>query len=151
MHLQFKVMIYSRAPSHARIFEPRIRIFGAVNKKLLIFTCSPASFTLILIFGVIQSSSAHLKRSPLLPKHRQIVLPFANVCEIRPATTCPTSCKPRAWTIAPSSSPPANNPSRKASRDSSKSKVTCKMADLSKNGGGCEPPAEHQANAVSDT
>ena len=52
MHLQFKPMIYSNAPSHARIFEPRIRIFGAVNKKLLFFTCSPASFTLILIFNM---------------------------------------------------------------------------------------------------
>jgi hypothetical protein len=30
-------MTYSSAPSHARIFEPRIRFFGAVNKKLLIF------------------------------------------------------------------------------------------------------------------
>ena len=29
--------------------------------------------------------------------------------------------------------------------------VTCKGADLSKDGGGCNPPAEHQANAVSDT
>ena len=74
-------------------------------------------------FGVIQSSIAHLKRSPLLPKHRQIVLPFTNACEIRPTTTCSTSCKPPAWTIALSPSPPANNPSRKASRDSSKSKL----------------------------
>ena len=35
MHLQFKPMIYSNAPSNARIPEPRIRIFGAVNKKWL--------------------------------------------------------------------------------------------------------------------
>ena len=48
MPLQPKAIAYSNAPSrsHARFFnEPRIRIFGAVNKKLFIFLCSSLSFT----------------------------------------------------------------------------------------------------------
>ena len=57
-------MTYSSAPSHARIFEPRIRFFGAVNKKLLIFICSPASFTLIIYYF-----------SGEKPNHRSTVLP----------------------------------------------------------------------------
>ena len=75
-------MVYSNDTSHARSFDPRIRIFGAISKKLLIILCSSLSCININLFecGVTHQSRHTLSLREIwgcvfVPKCVWLVLP----------------------------------------------------------------------------